>query len=65
MYFSSNGHIGMGGLDIYKAVKSETGQWQVENMKYPINSAADDFGIVFEKDRESGYFSFNPEGKNR
>jgi peptidoglycan-associated lipoprotein len=63
LYFSSDGHIGMGGLDIYKAVKSESGQWQVENMKYPVNSAADDFGIVFEKDRESGYFSSTRKGK--
>ncbi|MBN1144252.1 MAG: OmpA family protein [Bacteroidales bacterium] len=63
LYFSSNGHIGMGGLDIYKAVKSESGQWQVDNMKYPINSAADDFGIIFEKERESGYFSSSRKGK--
>ncbi|HLO58034.1 MAG TPA: OmpA family protein [Bacteroidales bacterium] len=63
LYFSSDGHIGMGGLDIFKAVKGENGQWQVENMKYPINSAADDFGIVFEKDKESGYFSSSRKGK--
>jgi len=63
LYFSSDGHIGMGGLDIYKAVKNENGQWQVENMKYPINSASDDFGIVFEKDKESGYFSSSRKGK--
>ncbi len=63
LYFSSNGHIGMGGLDIYKATKNESGQWQVEDMKYPINSAADDFGIIFEKDRESGYFSSSRKGK--
>ncbi|HJZ40299.1 MAG TPA: OmpA family protein [Bacteroidales bacterium] len=63
LYFSSNGHIGMGGLDIYKAVRNETGNWQVENMKYPINSAADDFSIVFESDRESGYFSSARKGK--
>ncbi len=63
LYFSSDGHIGMGGLDIFKAVKSDDGQWQVENMKYPINSAADDFGIVFEKDRESGYFTSTRKGK--
>ncbi len=63
LYFSSNGHIGMGGLDIYKAVKSESGQWQVDNMKYPVNSAADDFGIIFEKERESGYFSSSRKGK--
>jgi peptidoglycan-associated lipoprotein len=63
LYFSSNGHIGMGGLDIYKAAKNENGQWQVDNMKYPINSAADDFGIVFESDQESGYFSSARKGK--
>jgi peptidoglycan-associated lipoprotein len=63
LYFSSNGHIGMGGLDIFKATKSESGQWQVENLKYPINSAADDFGIIFENDRESGYFSSTRKGK--
>jgi peptidoglycan-associated lipoprotein len=63
LYFSSDGHIGMGGLDIFKAVKSESGQWQVDNMKYPINSAADDFGIVFEKDQESGFFSSSRKGK--
>jgi len=63
LYFASNGHIGMGGLDIFKAKKNEAGLWEVENLKYPINSAADDFGIVFENDRESGYFSSNRKGK--
>jgi peptidoglycan-associated lipoprotein len=63
LYFSSNGKIGMGGLDIYKAKKTETGQWEVENMKYPINSSSDDFGIIFENDRESGYFSSSRKGK--
>lgn len=57
LYFSSNGRVGMGGLDIYKAVQDEKGDWQVENMKSPINSTADDFGIVFEKEMERGYFS--------
>jgi peptidoglycan-associated lipoprotein len=63
LYFSSDGHIGMGGLDIFKAVKGENGQWQVDNMKYPINSAGDDFGIVFERDQESGYLSSSRKGK--
>lgn len=56
LYFSSNGHPGMGGLDIFKATPSST-EWSVENMRYPMNSPADDFGIVFERDREAGYFS--------
>lgn len=62
LYFSSNGHIGMGGLDIFKARKTDA-QWQVENMKYPINTAADDFGIIFENELESGYFSSSRKGK--
>lgn len=58
LYFSSDGHPGMGGLDIYRATASKDGNgWNVENMRYPINSPADDFGIIFEKEREAGYFS--------
>ncbi len=63
LYFSSNGHVGMGGLDIYKATKDENGKWKVENMKYPVNSPADDFGIVFESDRETGYLSSSRKGR--
>ena len=58
LYFSSNGHIGLGGLDIYKA-KEEGGRWNVENMGSPINSPADDFGITFQAEAETGYFSSN------
>jgi peptidoglycan-associated lipoprotein len=56
LYFSSNGHIGLGGLDIFKATE-ENGKWKVENMGYPINSYADDFGITFMADEERGFFS--------
>ena len=63
LYFSSDGHIGMGGLDIFKAKKDESGKWIIENMKYPINSSSDDFGIVFEATRESGYFSSTRKGR--
>lgn len=60
LYFSSDGHPGMGGLDIFKATYlKNSGQWFVENMGYPINSAADDFGITFEGEKESGFFSSN------
>ena len=57
LYFSSDGHIGMGGLDIFKAVSQPDGSWVVTNMKPPINSSADDFGIIFEGDSEKGIFS--------
>lgn len=58
LYFSSDGHPGMGGLDIFMAQLDTVGEWHVENMKYPINSAGDDFGITFGVE-ESGYFSSN------
>jgi len=57
IYFSSDGHIGMGGLDLFKATLDAEGNWAVENMKYPLNSEADDFGIVFQKKEEQGYFT--------
>lgn len=59
LYFASNGHAGMGGLDIFKAIQGEDGKWQVENMKPPINSFADDFGIIFAGLEEKGFFSSN------
>ncbi|MBI9067464.1 MAG: OmpA family protein [Salinivirgaceae bacterium] len=62
LYFSSNGRAGMGGLDIFMADEKSDGTWTVENMKYPINSPADDFAIVFEADKERGYFSSNRSG---
>ena len=58
LYFSSDGHPGMGGLDIFKAKMNDSGFWQIENMKAPINSQADDFGITFGEE-ESGFFSSN------
>jgi peptidoglycan-associated lipoprotein len=63
LYFSSNGHVGMGGLDIYLAKKNEDGTWKVENMRPPINSSADDYGICFQKDEERGFFSSNRSAK--
>lgn len=58
LYFSSDGHPGLGGLDIFKATPvGETG-WKVENMRNPINSAGDDFGITFGAGEE-GFFSSN------
>jgi len=59
LYFSSDGHIGMGGLDIFKAILGEDEEWTVVNMGYPINSAGDDFGIIFQEQEEQGYFSSN------
>ena len=61
LYFSSDGHPGMGGRDIFRAtaVGDPAGlRWKVENMGFPINSAGDDFGITFGKG-EDGFFSSN------
>jgi peptidoglycan-associated lipoprotein len=62
LYFSSNYHPGMGGFDIFKAVKDEDGKWSIENMGYPVNSAGDDFGIAFIQGRNEGMFSSNRKG---
>ncbi len=63
-YFASNGHVGMGGYDIYKATKDESGSWKIENMRYPVNSSGDDFGITFESGREAGFFSSSRTGRS-
>ncbi|MFR8355311.1 MAG: OmpA family protein [Parabacteroides sp.] len=57
LYFASNGHPGMGGLDLFKATQDSTGKWHVENLKAPINSMGDDFGITFEGDKEKELLS--------
>lgn len=64
LYFSSNSHPGMGGLDIFKAEISADGKFTKapENLKVPLNSGADDFGIAFEGKKQRGYFSSNREG---
>ncbi len=63
LYFSSNGHAGMGGLDIFKAASTGANQWSgVENLQVPMNSESDDFGIVFEGDKERGFFNTAREG---
>jgi len=63
LYFSSDGLIGMGGLDLFKAKSQPDGSWIVQNMKPPINSFADDFGIAFEDGNEKGIFSSTRKGK--
>lgn len=59
LYFSSNGHAGFGGLDLFKARLQPSGKWFIENMGSPMNSSGDDFGITFESEGEKGFFSSN------
>jgi peptidoglycan-associated lipoprotein len=63
LFFASDGHGGMGGLDIFVTTIDTAGNWgQPENLKYPMNSTSDDFGIVFHPDKEFGYLSSNRKG---
>lgn len=68
LYFSSQGYGGLGGLDIVRALPLE-GEMQfgeVEVMPYPINSSADDFGIIFYENEDRGIFtSSRPGGKGK
>ncbi|MGY8988980.1 MAG: OmpA family protein, partial [Flavobacteriales bacterium] len=62
LYFASDGWAGLGGLDIFRAKPDKvTGEYlaKSENLLYPINSSADDFGMIVEKGTERGYFSSN------
>ena len=62
LYFSSKGHPGLGGQDIF-SVNLHHRSYEVENLQYPLNSKKDDFGIVFNADNGSGYFSSNRKGQ--
>ena len=60
LYFSSNGHGGMGGLDIFVSTIDTAGNWGVPvNLKYPMNSTGDDFAICFHPTEEKGFMSSN------
>jgi peptidoglycan-associated lipoprotein len=73
LYFASDGHTGMGGLDVFRTYKSEKNAWSPpQNLKSPINSGADDFGLIVNRSSmpalkdpkpgdliKSGYFTSN------
>lgn len=59
LYFSSDGHPGMGGLDIFIAHPGKTGRYVLEHLGYPLNSQGDDFGMTFEGVKNRGFFSSN------
>jgi outer membrane protein OmpA-like peptidoglycan-associated protein len=64
LYFSSDGHSGFGGLDVFSATKIDSKYSQIKNLGAPLNSSTDDFGIIFNDDYSKGYFSSNrPGGK--
>lgn len=62
LYFASDGHPGLGGLDIFAAKTLEDGQLKVMNIGAPINSINDDFGYIINEKTSKGYFTSNREG---
>ncbi|MEM7040392.1 MAG: OmpA family protein, partial [Bacteroidota bacterium] len=62
LYFASNGHEGLGGLDIYTAKNFMTSEPQLKNIGYPVNSPKDDFGLIMDEKRGVGFFSSNRVG---
>jgi outer membrane protein OmpA-like peptidoglycan-associated protein len=63
LYFSSNGHTGLGGLDIYEAIfDKKNGFSEVKNLGIPINSNKDDFSYIINEETKKGFFASNREG---
>lgn len=69
LYFSSDGRVGLGGLDIYEATllpkekESDPNRWKVLHLPAPMNSSSDDFGITFQGKENKGFFSSNRNDK--
>lgn len=57
LYFASNGHFGLGGLDIFSVSLNDF--ITIDNVGYPVNSSADDFALIYDKQGRLGYFSTN------
>lgn len=62
LFFASDGHIGMGGLDLYRVNKDAKGKDYILNLMSPMNSPSDDFGITYKDSLEEGFFSSNRTG---
>lgn len=62
LYFSSDGHGGLGSLDIYFSVPERGVFNTIENMGFPVNSSRDDFGLALDSTGMKGYFSSNRSG---
>lgn len=63
LYFSSNGHVGMGGSDLFMSKRNEFGEWgPAKNLGYPINTFNDENSLLVGPDGEIGYFASNRTG---
>lgn len=65
LYFSSDGHLGLGGLDVFGFSLNENGVFEkVTNLKKPINTNKDDFGFIMNEEQQIGYLSSNRDGNS-
>ena len=65
LYFASDGHLGLGGLDVFGISLNKDGRYgEVTNLKKPINSNYDDFGFIFDEKKQIGFLSSNRDGEN-
>ncbi|WP_405411557.1 OmpA family protein [Maribacter sp. Asnod1-A12] len=63
LYFSSDGHVGLGGLDVFEvAFDDEAGFLEVQNVGKPVNSKKDDFSFIVNEESQMGYFASNRDG---
>ncbi|MPT35856.1 MAG: flagellar motor protein MotB, partial [Flavobacterium sp.] len=62
LYFASDGHLGIGGLDIFKSKILANGYSVPENLGSPLNSPKDDFALIIDSQKQMGYFSSNRDG---
>lgn len=62
LYFSSDGHPGLGGLDVFMSPLSGQHKGEVTNLGEPINSTQDDFSLTFDDTGQKGYFASNRDG---
>lgn len=64
LYFSSDGHPGLGGLDVFAALKDSEGKYHVVNLGDGVNTSSDDFAYGIQDDTKKGYFSSNRTGND-
>nr|WP_288931456.1 OmpA family protein [uncultured Allomuricauda sp.] len=64
LFFSSDGHVGLGGLDIFKVSDNDLVHKEIINLGLPINSNQDDFGFIVNEQEKIGYLSSNRDGNN-
>jgi OmpA-OmpF porin, OOP family len=63
LYFSSNGHVSLGGFDVFRSVQDADGKWsEPENLGFPVNTSVDDFDFVLSNDGTFGFLASNRVG---